>query len=77
MAPDQLAANAERLRGIPGIIVQGQYDLLCPPHTAHALAAKWPDAEVRTIAHAGHSLYDPGICDAVMTAIAELGERKS
>lgn len=75
MAPDQLAADAKRLRGIPGIVVQGQYDLLCPPHTAHALAAKWLNAEVRTIARAGHSLYDPGIRDAVMQAITDLAAR--
>ena len=37
--PDQLLAEAGRLEGIPGIIVQGRYDLLCPPATSHALAA--------------------------------------
>ena len=41
--------DAEKLAGIPGIIVQGRYDLLCPPATSHALAARWPNAEVRVI----------------------------
>ena len=40
MQPDQLLAEAGKLKGIPGIIVQGRYDLLCPPATSHALAAR-------------------------------------
>ena len=46
--------RAATLAGIPGIIVQGRYDLLCPPATSHALAARWPDAEIRIIEGAGH-----------------------
>ena len=42
MRPDQLMAEAGRLADIPGIIVQGRYDLLCLPATSHALAARWP-----------------------------------
>jgi proline iminopeptidase len=72
MRPDQLMAEAGKLKGIPGIIVQGRYDLLCPPSTSHALAAAWPDAEVRIVEGAGHSLYDPGVRDAVMKAIADV-----
>jgi proline iminopeptidase len=72
MAPDQLMAEAGRLSGIRGIIVQGRYDLLCPPATSHALGAAWPDAEIRVVEGAGHSLYDPGVRDAVMKAVADL-----
>jgi proline iminopeptidase len=72
LKPGQLMANAGKLRSIPGIIVQGRYDFLCPPSTSHALAAVWLNAEIRTIEGAGHSLYDPGIRDAVMKAIADL-----
>ncbi|WP_315833716.1 prolyl aminopeptidase [Bradyrhizobium prioriisuperbiae] len=71
-SPGQLLAEADKLRGIRGIIVQGRYDLLCPPSTAHAMVKAWPDAELRIIESAGHSLYDPGITDAVTTAIADL-----
>ncbi|NVN87582.1 MAG: prolyl aminopeptidase [Rhodopseudomonas sp.] len=74
MKPRQLLDRASALAGIPGIIVQGRYDLLCPPATSHALASVWPDAEVRTVAGAGHSLYDPGIRDAVIKAIADLAD---
>ena len=72
MKPGQLMAQAGKLKVIPGIIVQGRYDFLCPPSTSHALAAAWPDAEIRIVEGAGHSLYDPGVRDAVMKAIADL-----
>ena len=72
MRPGQLLAEAGRLAKIPGLIVQGRYDLLCPPATSHALAAVWPDSKVRLVEGAGHSLYDPGVRDAVMRAIADL-----
>jgi proline iminopeptidase len=75
MKPSQLMAGAGKLKKIPGIIVQGRYDFLCPPSTSHALAATWPDAEVRIVEGAGHSLYDPGVRDAVMKAIADLASK--
>jgi proline iminopeptidase len=75
MRPGQLLAEAGRLAEIPGIIVQGRYDLLCPPATSHALNALWPESEVRIVEAAGHSLYDPGIRDAVMKAIADMASR--
>jgi proline iminopeptidase len=75
MKPGQLLAEAGKLAGIPGIIVQGRYDLLCPPATSHALGAAWPASEVRFVEGAGHSLYDSGIRDAVMKAISDLASR--
>lgn len=72
MTPGQILKNAGRLKGVPGRIVQGRYDLLCPPSTAYALMALWPDAELRMVEAAGHSLYDPGVRDAVIAAINEL-----
>lgn len=75
MTPDQLMIDAGRLTGIRGIIVQGRFDLLCPPSTSHALAAAWPAAELRIVEGAGHSLYDPGIRDAVVKATADLADR--
>lgn len=76
MKPDQLIADAGRLKGIPGIIVQGRYDLLCPPATSHALAAAWRESEIRFVEGAGHTLYDPGVRDAVMKAIADMASRR-
>ena len=75
MRPDQLMQDAGVLKDIPGIIVQGRYDLLCPPATSHALAKAWGNAEVRIVEGAGHSLYDPGVRDAVMKAIADIAGR--
>jgi proline iminopeptidase len=72
LKPDQLLNQAGKLAGIPGLIVQGRYDLLCPPATAHALNAVWPRSEIRFVEGAGHSLYDPGVKDAVIKAIVDL-----
>lgn len=72
LKPDQLLNHAGKLAGIRGLIVQGRYDLLCPPATAHALNAVWSGSEIRFVEGAGHSLYDPGIKDAVIKAIVDL-----
>jgi proline iminopeptidase len=75
MKPGQLLAEAGKLEGLSGIIVQGRYDLLCPPATSHALGAVWPASEIRFVEGAGHSLYDAGVRDAVMKAIASLASK--
>ncbi len=75
MRPNQLLEEAAMLAGIPGIIVQGRYDLLCPPSTSQALAARWPEAQIRLVEGAGHTLYDPGVRDAVMKGIADIATR--
>ena len=75
MRPSQLMQEAGKLAGIPGIIVQGRYDLLCPPAVSHALGAVWPEAEIRIVEDAGHSLYDPGVRNAVMKAIADMASK--
>jgi proline iminopeptidase len=75
MQPHQLMREAGKLQGIPGIIVQGRYDLLCPPATSHALGSVWRDAEIRIVEGAGHTLYDPGVRDAVMKSIADMASR--
>lgn len=75
MAPGQLLANAGKLAGIRGIVVQGRYDLLCPPSTAHALLKVWPGATLRMAEAAGHTLYDPGVRDAVIAAIDDISRQ--
>ncbi len=75
LQPNQLIRDAGKLKDIPGIIVQGRYDLLCPPATSHALAAVWPAAEIRVAEGAGHTLYDPGVRDAVMKAITDMASK--
>ena len=75
MRPNQLLDETDKLQGIPGVIVQGRYDLLCPPSTSQALAARWAVSEVRIVESAGHTLYDPGVRNAVMRAIADVASK--
>ncbi len=63
-----LLASSERFRHIPAIIIQGRYDMVCPPLTAHELHAAWPEAEFRIIPGAGHSAMEPGIAAALVSA---------
>jgi proline iminopeptidase len=65
---DQLLRNVERIRHIPGVIVQGRYDVVCPMHTAWALHRAWPEADLRVIADAGHSAFELGNTDALIRA---------
>ena len=68
LAEGQLIANAHRLHGIPGTIVQGRYDVITPPFTAFDLAEAWPQADLRIIPDAGHAYDEPGILQALIEA---------
>lgn len=57
----QLLNNAGRLRGIPGAIVHGRYDMPCPARYAWALHKAWPDAAFHLVEGAGHAYSEPGI----------------
>jgi proline iminopeptidase len=58
---DQLLKNADRLKGIPGAIVHGRYDMPCPARYAWALHKAWPDAAFHLVEGAGHAYSEPGI----------------
>lgn len=75
LAPGQLLREAGRLDGVPGIIVQGRYDLLCPPRSAHDLTRAWETAELRIVNGAGHAASEPAILSGLVTAIREMGLR--
>ena len=64
----QLLRDAHRLAGIPGVIVQGRYDVVCPPKSAWELAKAWPDAVLEMIEDAGHSALEPGTARALVEA---------
>jgi len=64
----QLISNAEALRDIPGVIVQGRYDVACPPQTAWDLHTAWPEAEFIMVEGEGHSLSQPGILHHLIEA---------
>ena len=65
--------NAARLSGIPGAIVHGADDLLCPPSNALDLARAWPDARLTIVPNAGHFAFEPGIREAILAAFHEFG----
>ncbi|WP_218036738.1 prolyl aminopeptidase [Sphingobium sp. EM0848] len=64
----QLIRDAHKLRGIPGIIVQGRYDLVCPARTAWELHKAWPEADFHLIEGAGHAFTEPDILDRLIRA---------
>ena len=57
----QIIENMERISHIPGHIVQGRYDMICPPEAAWAIAKRWPKADLHMIKNAGHALSEPEI----------------
>ena len=65
---DRLIANSTRLKKIPGVIVQGRYDVVTPMETAFALHKAWPEAEFIVVPDAGHTATEPGIADALVRA---------
>jgi proline iminopeptidase len=70
-----LLERVPRIRAIPGVIVQGRYDAVCPIVSAHELAAAWPEAEYHVIPDAGHSVWEPGICAALVAACERFKRR--
>lgn len=77
LEPDQILERAGRLAGIPGVIVQGRYDLLCPPKAAHAIHKRWPGSRLEIIDTAGHAMTEPGIEAAMVRAINALAEYRT
>ncbi len=63
-----LLGNVERMRRIPGTIVQGRYDVVCPIATADEFARAWPEADYVVVPDAGHSAMEPGIRRALVAA---------
>lgn len=64
----ELLLNAGRLRGIPGIIVHGRYDVVTPVRNAVLLHGAWPDSELRIVSAAGHAMTEPGIVHELIRA---------
>ncbi len=64
----ELLYRAKRIRRIPGVIVQGRYDVLCPLRSAWDLHRAWPKAELRIVRDAGHSAFEPGTARELVRA---------
>eukprot|EP00976_Prorocentrum_cordatum_P009546 190608-Prorocentrum_minimum.AAC.1 len=63
-----LLEGIDQIRHIPTIAVQGALDYICPVRTAWDLHVAWPEAEVRVVGGAGHSMYEPGITHELCVA---------
>ena len=64
----QLLRDAAKLRGIPGVIVQGRHDTCTPPMTAWRLKQAWPGVELNIIPDGGHLFNEPGVLDGLIRA---------
>ena len=75
LAPNQLLGDADRLKNLPGIIVHGRYDMVCPVDNAFALHEVWPSSELQIVREAGHSALEPGTVDALIRATRSMARR--
>lgn len=75
LEPDQLLRDAHLLAEIPGYIIHGRYDVVCPVDQAWALHQAWPRAELCIVPDAGHSAGEPGIARALVAATQALADR--
>jgi proline iminopeptidase len=75
LEPDQILRDAGRLHGIPGVIVHGRYDVVCPVEQAWLLHELWPQSRLQIIPDAGHSATEEGIVDALVTATGQFALR--
>jgi len=71
----QILRRAHRIAHIPAAIVQGRYDMICPPQSAWALNEALPRAEMSLVENAGHALSEPGISAALVAAMDRLRDR--
>lgn len=68
MPDNALLENIEKCSGLPCLIIQGRYDMICPISTADELHRAWPSSEIKIIPNAGHSAMDPGVREALVQA---------
>lgn len=68
----QILRDMHRIADIPGYIVQGRFDMICPPHTAYKLHKAWPKSELRMVKAAGHAMSEPGIAAELLNIMNTL-----
>ncbi len=73
--PNQIIRQAYVLEDIPGVIIHGRYDAVCPVDQAVALHEAWPAARLNIVSASGHSAGEPAIADALIRATDEFAER--
>ena len=72
---NQIIEDVVKLEGIPGIIVHGRYDTICPLDNAFELHRHWKESELHIVRDAGHAASEPGITDALIRATRRMVER--
>ena len=75
LTDNQILNNMAKIADIPGRIIHGRYDMVCPLSNALDLHRRWPAAELHIVRDAGHSASEPGIVDALIRATEEIGKR--
>lgn len=78
LGPDhQILSNMGRIADVPGTIVQGRHDMICPPGSAWDLHKSWPSSELRLIPRAGHAVSEPGIARELVRTMDHLAGQES
>ena len=77
LSDNQILDNVDALKNIPGVIVQGRYDVICPMESAWELHKAWSNSKLDIINDAGHAASEPGIINALILAADEVAERLS
>lgn len=72
---NQLIRDMHKIAHLPGVIVHGRYDMICPLDNAWELHQNWPDSELQVIRDAGHVASEPGITDALVRATEQMARR--
>jgi proline iminopeptidase len=72
---DQLVREVGRIAHLPAVIVQGRYDVICPPLSAHRLHQAWPGSVLQMIPDAGHGALEVGIASALVAATERFKQR--
>lgn len=69
MPDGHLLNSIANIRHLPATIIQGRYDVICPPFTATKLAEAWPGANLIIVDDAGHSAFEPSILQSLIDAV--------
>ena len=72
----QILDNMDLISHIPGVIVQGRFDMICPPVSAQKLSRLWPSSRISMIAKAGHALSEPGITAELVRTMDTIAAKK-
>jgi proline iminopeptidase len=78
LSPEQqILHRMDRIADIPGVIVQGRFDMICPPASAYTLANAWPEARLTIVGRAGHALSEPGISAELVRAMDRFARHRN